>query len=153
MNDRPTPWYRVPHVWLVLGLPAAVVAGCVISMVIAWRNFDGAVVDDYYRRGLEINLDLARDRRATELGLHAIAGYEASVGLTVAITAADPERLPDTLKVRLLHATRAGQDLALLLPRTQAGHYQAPAPRLTAGRWYLHIEAADWRLQESIAVP
>ena len=153
MNDLPTPWYRVPQLWLVLGLPAAVVVGCAIAMVIAWRNFDGPVVDDYYRRGLEINRDLARDRRAAELGLHAVVDYAAGGELTVTITATDSSALPDTLPLRLLHATRAGLDTAVLLPRTETGRYQAPALRLAPGRWYLQIDAADWRLRETVSVP
>ncbi|MCC6202189.1 MAG: FixH family protein [Gammaproteobacteria bacterium] len=153
MISVPQRWYRVPQVWLVLGLPAAVVIGCAITMVIAWRTFDGVVVDDYYRRGLEINQDLVRDRRAAELGLDAVVAFAPDSGLTISITAADTTPLPDTLQVRLLHATRSGQDQALLLPWTEAGRYRAPAPELASGRWYLHIEAADWRLRNTLSIP
>ena len=38
-------WWRVPIVWLTLGLPASVVVAGVFVAGIAWRNVDPVVVD------------------------------------------------------------------------------------------------------------
>lgn len=38
-------WWRVPVVWLALGLPASVVVAGVFVIGMAWRNVDPVVVD------------------------------------------------------------------------------------------------------------
>lgn len=42
MHDRtdPTPWWREPMMWLVLGGPAAVVVAAVVTAAIAWQRAD-----------------------------------------------------------------------------------------------------------------
>jgi hypothetical protein len=56
------PWHRQPWVWLLIALPMSAVIGGMVTLYIAVTTSDGLVVDDYYRRGKAINLDLARDR-------------------------------------------------------------------------------------------
>ena len=56
------PWWRHGLVWLVIAGPAAVVAAGVVTTVIAVRGADPVVASDYYRRGIEINRQLARER-------------------------------------------------------------------------------------------
>ena len=53
------PWWRFPLVWLVIGLPAAVVIASVGSAWIAIHTSDSVVEEDYYRKGVEINRTLA----------------------------------------------------------------------------------------------
>lgn len=58
----PKPWWQYGHVWLVIAGPAVVVvAGCV-TFWIAASGQDALVAEDYYRRGVEINKQLARER-------------------------------------------------------------------------------------------
>jgi uncharacterized protein len=56
------PWWRHGHVWLLVAGPAAVVVAGVITTVIAMEGADPLVARDYYRRGIEINQQLARER-------------------------------------------------------------------------------------------
>jgi hypothetical protein len=56
------PWWKHGHVWLVIAGPAVVVAASIVTAVIAIRTDDPVVEADYYRRGIEINKTLARDR-------------------------------------------------------------------------------------------
>ncbi|MEJ8850663.1 FixH family protein [Variovorax rhizosphaerae] len=53
------PWWRHPHVWLVIGLPAIVIVACLVSAWIAVNSSDSVVEEDYYRKGIEINRTLA----------------------------------------------------------------------------------------------
>ena len=59
------PWYREPWVWLMIALPASAVVGGIITIYLAVSTSDGLVVDDYYKRGKAINLDLRLVVRAT----------------------------------------------------------------------------------------
>ena len=52
------PWFREPWVWLLIALPASAVLGGMVTIWIAVDSDDGLVVDDYYKRGLEINKKL-----------------------------------------------------------------------------------------------
>ncbi len=56
------PWWKFGHVWLVLAGPAAVAVGCVVTTWIALSNPDPVVAADYYKRGIEINKVLGKDR-------------------------------------------------------------------------------------------
>jgi len=58
----PAPWWRHGFVWLVISGPAVVVVAGIVTMVIAARGADPLVAKDYYRRGIEINQQLARER-------------------------------------------------------------------------------------------
>ena len=66
------PWTREPLVWLLIGIPAtAVVVMGMIMLTVAIQTWSGLVVDDYYKKGKQINRVLARDKFAYELGLAA----------------------------------------------------------------------------------
>ena len=55
-------WWRYGHVWLVIAGPAIVAVAATVTAVIAARGADPLVTSDYYRRGIEINQQLARER-------------------------------------------------------------------------------------------
>ena len=69
------PWYREPFVWLVILFPASAVIGGMITISLAISSDDGLVVDDYYKRGLEINRTLERDKAAARHGIQATLGF------------------------------------------------------------------------------
>ncbi len=51
------PWWRYGYVWLVIGGPLVVVIASFITLYLAITRPD-AVIDDYYRKGMEINKTL-----------------------------------------------------------------------------------------------
>jgi hypothetical protein len=59
--DSP-PWWRHGHVWLLISGPAAVVVAGLVTAWIAVSTPDPVIAQDYYRRGIEINKQLARER-------------------------------------------------------------------------------------------
>lgn len=65
---QPRAWWRHGHVWLVVAGPAAAVAAGVVTMVIASRGADPLVTRDYYRRGIQINQQLTRERALMPAG-------------------------------------------------------------------------------------
>ncbi|HSV82704.1 MAG TPA: FixH family protein [Ramlibacter sp.] len=66
MNEQataPAPWWRHGLVWMLVAGPAAVVVAGIATIWIAARGADPVVAPDYYRRGIEINQQLAaRDK-------------------------------------------------------------------------------------------
>jgi hypothetical protein len=51
------PWWNYGYVWLIISGPLVVVIASFITLYIAITRPD-AVIDDYYRKGMEINKTL-----------------------------------------------------------------------------------------------
>ncbi|AMO24759.1 hypothetical protein GCM10027034_08940 [Ramlibacter solisilvae] len=60
--NEPKPWWKHGQVWLLISGPAAVVVAGVVTMWLAVSSPDPVIAEDYYRQGLEINQQLARER-------------------------------------------------------------------------------------------
>ena len=149
--DRPEqprrPWYREPWPWLIMAGPAAVVVAGVATAVIAFRGADGLVADDYYKQGLGINRQIARDEAARELGIAGRVQLEKGVAR---LSLRSASALPDRLTLRLAHPSRASEDRVLYPARTADGAWEAPLQPLPAGRWLVIVETAQWRVSASI---
>jgi uncharacterized protein len=151
-------WYQEPWPWILLGLPGSVVIAGIVTLVIAIKNEDGLVAEDYYKQGLAINQVIARETNAERLGLTAqmlVSGDKLRINLAGETT------MPESIVIRFIHPTRAGQDREIAVSQFAPGWYQGSMPELVAGRWRLLVEDADatWRLkatwmtdQQSLAI-
>jgi hypothetical protein len=140
------PWYRDRWPWILIAGPAIVVVAGVFTLWLAMASDDGLVADDYYKRGLLINKTLERQNRGEALQM----GAEVTIGADGAVRAElrgarDATALPATLKLRLVHPTRAGQDATVDLARAGDGSYNGRAA-IAAGRWRVSVETDAWRL-------
>ena len=70
-REPPALWYREPLVWMVIAIPASSVVFGIFMLVVSIQSYDGLLVDDYYKRGMEINRVLDRDRAAARHGMSA----------------------------------------------------------------------------------
>jgi hypothetical protein len=151
MQQQP-PWWRQFWPWALIAAPATAVVAGFATLFLALQSADSLVVDDYYKEGKAINLTLARDRRATELGLAAELA-RAPAGLRLAMRSTATPAWPAELRLRLVHATRAEFDRDIVFRALGSGHYVAPDAALPeSGHWTLQIESPgnDWRLATSI---
>jgi hypothetical protein len=148
------PWYREPFVWLLIAIPLTAVIVGFVGLALAIRSDDGMVEDDYYRQGKEINRVLARDRAAADKGLEGrVELHDPQRQIQIRLTARAEATIPDSVELKFLHATRAGIDRTLILPRQPDGLYRAPLPDLAPGHWNAQLAAQDWRLVGSLYVP
>ena len=150
MHDPSPPWYRQRWPWLLMLMPALAVVGGFITLWLALTSNNAMVVDDYYREGKAINLELARDRAAAARGLGATLAM-VDGRLTVRVAAREGA-LPASVNLRVVHATRAELDRAYTLPQAGAGLYTHPDAQLPGpARWQVTIEdpARTWRLTAS----
>ncbi len=105
MHTVTEPWYRQRWPWLLMLPPLAAVIGGIVTIVLAVRSDDGMVAADYYKRGLAINAELSRSRRAAELGLSAAvsaSGEASGDGIHVRLSAERPLPPEATLRIRLV---------------------------------------------------
>lgn len=148
------PWYRQFWPWFVIALPATAVVAGLITLYIATVNRDTLVDDDYYKQGLAINQDLARSRRAAELGITAELAYDAGTGDVALMTTAIPAEV-ERLTLVLLHPTLAERDLNVPVTRAADGRFRGKVPLLGPANWRIQLypEGADWRLEARLALP
>lgn len=141
-------------VWMVIAIPLVSVIMGVAMVTIAVRNQDGLVVDDYYKRGLEINEVIEREARAGELALSANVDFEPSNNrVSVSLSGRPSFREPPEIQLGFYHATRQNHDQVLSLRRGANGVYSAPMPSLSQGRWYVSAETPQWRLNGVVVLP
>ncbi len=146
-------WSREPYVWLLIAFPAAAVIAGIITFILAIRSEDGLVVDDYYKRGLEINRTLDRDLLAQQYALDAKLNLpDGDSRLIVELYSNVDFIPPQTLKINLLHATRKGFDQVFLVSRTDGNRYVTPVRKLKPGRWHVLMETDEWRLVKVIRI-
>ncbi len=139
------PWYREPWPWILMAGPAAVIVAGAITIWIAFATSDGLVAEDYYKQGLAVNQMLKREAVAAEMKLKARVEFpDGFHRVRVSLDGAAPAEL----RLRLVHATRAGHDLQLRLARTGTHYEAAVAQALAPGHWRVQIEdpARQWRL-------
>ncbi len=147
------PWYQYPYVWLVILFPLTAVVAGIITIKIAIDSDDGLVVDDYYKKGLEINKVLERDENAKKLGLKLGINLNNSDGVLNLVLSSDQDFTPpDQISTKLMHATRDGFDQELEFNLTANDDYQSLVKPLQAGHWYIQVESGNWRIVESLYV-
>jgi len=141
-------------VWLLIAIPGAAVVVGAIMLVFAVRTNDGLVDDDYYRRGLEINRSLERDRVAVEQGVLAQFAYDHATGsASVRLQGSREFVAPPAVNISFLHATREGYDRELVVRNEGEGFYPLHMQPLVPGRWYVRISTDQWRVQSVMSVP
>jgi hypothetical protein len=148
-------WQTEPWLWLVIMIPAAAVLMGIAMVIVSVVSYDGLVVDDYYKRGLAINRSLARDQTAAAYGLNATLDVDQSREAVAATLTWEPGFTPPhTVHLGLYHATRSGFDAELSLQRTANNRYKGHLPSsLSPGKYYLQLEAHDWRLRGTLHQP
>ena len=66
-GSQPTPWWKVPHMWMVVGGPLVVVVAALATFVIAVRNPDPVLNKIDYERELAAAQKLEGQARAAAL--------------------------------------------------------------------------------------
>lgn len=61
-QDASPPWWKFGYVWMLISGPALVVVAGFATLWLALANPETLVTEDYYRRGVEINRELADAR-------------------------------------------------------------------------------------------
>lgn len=148
-----TPWYKHFWVWWMIGAKVTVIAACIATGVLIYKNPASMVVDDYYEEGRTINLQLTREAKAIELGIAFEAVFRGDE-LALRFTEFEPEQRT-ALHVVLYHPTLDAKDIDMRVPHTGDGWYRATLPRDISGQWRILIEPFDqqWRVAHNFELP
>ncbi len=145
-------WKREPLVWLMIAIPFSAVVMGVVMLTLAIQSYSGLVVDDYYKKGKQINRVIARDKFAWELGL--TAGLTYDQGRVEIRFDPSVSHVPgDQIELSLVHTTRPGLDQQLQLKRSDTRFYSGELDLVGEGRWNVALQTADWRITGSMQFP
>jgi len=156
MNATNSPirnWKREPLVWMLIAIPLSAVIMGVVMITLAIQSFSGLVVDDYYKKGKQINRVLARDQLAYELGLAATFSIDAVSGVKIRFDPGVSVIPGERIELKLVHATRPGLDRQLLFDNKDSRLLESPLQLPGRGRWNLILQTPDWRLTGSLQHP
>jgi len=140
------PWYKQFWPWVLIILPMCAVVASVTTLFIAIDNKPDMVVEDYYKKGKAINVDLTRLENAFRLALK----FRLSVdGNKIKLTQTFGEKQSAALKLNFIHRTQQAKDFDLLLTANSAGDYEYVLDEALSGKWTIHLESFDakWRIQ------
>lgn len=148
LAEQNKPWYQYPLVWMMIAIPFSAVIMGVIMIWLAVDTDDGLVADDYYKQGLEINRDISRDKRSTELGLNAVINFDNTARLIkMEFEKGQLQAYPQNFKLHLQHATRENSDIYVTLNHGMTNQYIGNLKQsISEGVWYFEIADADWKL-------
>jgi uncharacterized protein len=143
------PWYTHRWPWLLMIGPVAVVLAGIHTTIIAFTSQDALVVDDYYKQGKTINMDLRRDRVAVGMQLEMSMGYDAANG--VVSGSLQGLQKNEAIMLSLIHSTLPEKDVKLRIQPDAQGRFSATLPMLDIARWQVLVEneQRDWRLHGS----
>lgn len=147
------PWYAHRWPWLLMLGPLMVVIAGVHTTWLAFSNQDALVVDDYYKQGKAINMDLRRDRVASSMNLNMQLGYDAASGkLLGSINSIGKQ---EKIIISLIHSTQPEKDIRLVVYPDEKGSFSADLSMLDIARWQVLVEneRRDWRLGGSWGWP
>lgn len=140
------PWY-LTGIWpLVLGIPALTVVAGLTTFWLANHRPDPLIESPLRPDIAAMHADPAPDAAATRAGMRgslAITGGRLRIDLgTGSITA------PATVDVVIAHAAKETYDQKATVELTSPGVYEAAAPVLGDGPWYVEVAPRDrsWRL-------
>ena len=151
MINRKKSWFKQFWPWFLIILPMSAVVAGISTFIIANDNSPDMVVDDYYKKGKAINLDLSRLRHAKDLNISAdIVITDQNLMITL-------NNAPDkaAIKLSLHHATLAKRDLIQMLTANADGHYYFENNKSLSGKWLIRIEPFDnsWRIEDNFVLP
>ena len=147
-------WKSQPYVWMLILIPFTAVVVGMIMLSLAIESDTGLVVDDYYKKGKQINRVLERDQAASSMGLSANIDLDVENGkLEVRLKANSTLITNEQISLGLFHATKPGMDQTLLLNADNHNTYTTSIGELGDGRWHVHLSTDTWRLTGSLYVP
>jgi hypothetical protein len=144
-------WHKEPWMLLVIGGPLLVVIAAISTGIIAWKSQDKVISGDYYRQGLHIDQDLARDAKARLYDMQAQLSLVEGQKLQLQLKGASA--LPPVANLTIasgdtgLQASEA--QYKVIMHQVHPGLYAAPLPAallIDKTHWYLKLSGEDWRL-------
>jgi hypothetical protein len=150
---QPTPWYKNFWPWFLIFFPSAAIIGCISLFITAIGNGPDMVVDDYYKKGKAINLELSKFEKAKSLYLFGDLNVT-NERVSFKFTKGDTSNV-HALKLSFYHRTIKANDFEATLTPNANKEFTALLDNYTEGAYSIFIVPIDgsWKLKENIILP
>lgn len=154
MTHSPTiVWYKQFWPWFLITIPALSMVLSFSMLTLAINTDDSLVVDEYYKEGKAINLQLDKVKKARKLGIDtqlSIIDNRIAINFTSGAPASG-----EALHLDFYHATLESKDFNLLLTQDAAGIYRAQAEIPITGKWNVTLTPLDssWKVSKPLMLP
>lgn len=148
------PWYKQFWPWFLMLLPFSVIIAMIVTLTIASQYGDNPmVVDDYYKKGRGINVQVEKVKVAQDLNIE-FSLEQHQQTFTLAYTSGAPAQL-SALRVNFYHSTQAEKDFTETLTADAQGVYRGTLKHADKGKWTITITPFDnsWRVTQQIQLP
>lgn len=150
-------WCKNPMLLMVLGLPAFMVAVCIVFVIWSIKVQDSTVRDDWYMDGKALYQDASLDKVAYDLGLSGVMRFDNKTKQVLfELNSEQAIDLPKQLNVLISHATNKAFDQGLVLSYSHDNVYvgQVVLADISA-KYYLTIkpDIGNWRLITQANLP
>ena len=150
---QPTPWYKNFWPWFLIFFPLAAIIGCITLIFTSIGNGPDMVVDDYYKKGKAINLDLSKFEKAKALYLHGELNVSQN-RVSFKFTKGDTRNI-HVLKLSFYHRAVKAHDFSATLTPNANNEFTALLDGFTEGAYSVFIEPIDgsWKIKENLTLP
>lgn len=165
-HEDTVPWHKQPLVWMLILIPFSAVVVCAVLLYLSITTDDGLVADDYYKQGLAINRQIARDEVATQMQLAAEIEIDIAEGFVNArFNKGTMIDYPLQLQLVLKHAAAHQRDKYITLQHGIDDAYVGAIARddkenydvmINPGIWYVELSNAagesetNWRIKQRV---
>ncbi|WP_299074289.1 FixH family protein [uncultured Paraglaciecola sp.] len=152
-SDSPKVWYKQFWPWFLIIVPLTSMVLSFTMLNFAFNSEDSMVIDDYYKEGKGINLQIQKLQQAKVLNI-ATKTHVSADSVTVTFTSGAPTS-GEALLLEFFHSTQEFKDFSVTLLRDAKGVYRGPLSNDIAGKWKLslHPYDASWKIQKIVALP
>lgn len=152
-EPSPSAWYKQFWPWFLITIPVVSIILSVTMLNLAINTENSMVIDDYYKEGKAINLQLERVEEAKSRNILTEL-YSSGTNLTLTFLSGQPES-GAALKLLFSHATLESKDFDVLLSQDANGVYRAQLVVPLTGKWNLTLTPLNqqWKISQPMAFP
>ena len=150
---NPPPWYKQFWPWFIIALPVLSMILSLTMMNFAINTTDSMVIDDYYKEGKGINLQLSKIQEARAQNIKTQLFVTLNT-VSVTFVSGAPES-GEAIELEFYHATLVDRDFRVLLTKDGGGVYRAQINNDIQGKWKLslHPYNQQWKIVGDFSFP
>jgi hypothetical protein len=154
MTHSPTlVWYKQFWPWFLITIPALSMVLSFSMLTLAINTDDSLVVDEYYKEGKAINLQLDKLKKAKALNINtklSVIDNRIAIDFVTGAPASG-----EALHLDFYHATLESKDFNVLLTQDASGTYRAQAEMSITGKWNVTLSPLDssWKVSQPLMFP